>query len=347
MAVTAVSDRVADLGTHMVLSTRRRGMASSCHTPCVWCSAVHAEQPLLSAAPVPGASALGAWSLDIDDGTGVRVARSSFHGHLKFSWDLFRGFRSCRVLTYSIDLMTVRRLVAELGVDDLECVIGTVATINRVEKVLAVQQAAMQQAVVLVDELSKTECDVVEALSCGRLAFWVVRDQVSHSKLYLLEGGTNPARRIIMGSANFSEQAFRGWQHETLAMYDDDDCGVGLLQRPLSRGPRQSLPADRPSNLLLGRTQPVEVEESACDLSGDLASIVLVGDDASRRWKTRRTRSAASGQDDLRNQIGHASASGAPRRPDPEPGPQDPHPSRPAETSPETPPNRPLSRSQR
>ena len=27
-----------------------------------------------------------------------------------------------------------------------------------------------------------------------------------------------------MGSANFSEQAFRGWQHETLAMYDDDDA---------------------------------------------------------------------------------------------------------------------------
>ena len=37
------------------------------------------------------------------------MARSSFHGDLKFSWDLFRGFRSCRVLTYSIDLATVRR----------------------------------------------------------------------------------------------------------------------------------------------------------------------------------------------------------------------------------------------
>ena len=58
----------------------------------------------------------------------------------------------------------------------------------------------MQHASVLVEELSKTHCDVVEALTSGRLAFWVLRDQVSHSKLYLLEGGTVPERRIIMGS---------------------------------------------------------------------------------------------------------------------------------------------------
>lgn len=81
---------------------------------------MHAEQPLLSAALAPGASAAGSWSLDIDDGTGVRVARSSSHGDLKFRWNLFRGFRSCRILSYLIDLTTVRRLVAELGVDALE-----------------------------------------------------------------------------------------------------------------------------------------------------------------------------------------------------------------------------------
>lgn len=243
---------------------------------------------------------MGSWSLDIDDGTGVRVARSSFHGDLKFSWDLFRGFRSCRILTYSIDLTTVRRLVAELGVDDLECVIGTVATINRVEKVLAVQQAAMQQAVVLVDELSKTECDVVEALSCGRLAFWVVRDQVSHSKLYLLEGGTNPERRIIMGSANFSEQAFKGWQHETLAMYDDDaeawDYYSARYHEVRDKASQQIDP-----QLLLGRARPVEVEETPV-LRGDLPSIVLVGDGSpSPEDATDAIRRAAK---TIRNQIG-------------------------------------------
>ena len=245
-------------------------------------------------------AASGSWSLDLDDGTGVRVARSSFHGDLKFSWDLFRGFRSCRVLTYSIDLATVRRLVAHLGVSELECVIGTVATIDRVEKVLAVQQAAMQHASVLVEELSKTDCDVVEALSSGRLAFWVLRDQVSHSKLYLLEGGTVPERRILMGSANFSEQAFRGWQHETLAMYDDDEAAWDFYSARY-REVRDKASQQIDPQLLLGRTQPVAIEETPV-LSGDRPSIVLVGDDSpATEDATDAIRRKARA---LRNQIG-------------------------------------------
>ena len=232
------------------------------------------DQSLLTASAAQG-SAERPWSLSLDDGTGVRVARSSFHGDLKFSWDLFCGFRSCRVLTYSIDLATVRRLVAELGVAEVECVIGTVATIDRVEKVIAVQQAAMQHASVLVDELSKTDCDVIEALTSGQLAFWVLQNQVSHSKLYLLDGGTTPERRIIMGSANFSEQAFRGWQHETLAMYDDDDAAWDYYNARY-REVRDKASQQIDPKLLLGRTQPVEVEETPV-LTGDRPSIVLVG----------------------------------------------------------------------
>ena len=254
-------------------------MPLCCHTVWVWCEFVqNSNRPLLSAPAEVQTSAGEPWSLGLDDGTGVRVARSSFRGDLKFSWDLFRGFRSCRVLTYSIDLATVRRLVAELGVSELECVIGTVATIDRVEKVLAVQQAAMQHASVLVEELSNADCDVVEALSSGRLAFWVLRDQVSHSKLYLLEGGTTPGRRIIMGSANFSEQAFRGWQHETLAMYDDDEAAWDFYSARY-REVRDKASQQIGPEMLLGRTQPVKIEETPV-LSGDRPSIVLVGDDA-------------------------------------------------------------------
>lgn len=262
---------------------------------------MHVEHPLRTgASPTKEPSLGGSWSLGLDDGTGVRVARSSFHGDLKFSWDLFRGFRSCRVLTYSIDSATVRRLVTDLGVTEVECVIGTVATIDRVEKVLAVQQAAMQHAAVLVEELSKTDCDVVEALSSGRLAFWVLRDQVSHSKLYLLEGGTAPERRIIMGSANFSEQAFRGWQHETLAMYDDDDAAWEYYSARY-REVRDKASQQIDPQLLLGRSQPVEVEETPV-LAGDWPSIVLVGDDAPAvEDATDAIRRKAKS---LRNQIG-------------------------------------------
>ena len=195
--------------------------------------------------------------------------------------------------------------MADLGVSEVECVIGTVATIDRVEKVLAVQQAAMQHASVLVEELSKTDCDVIEALSSGQLAFWVLRDQVSHSKLYLLEGGTVPERRIIMGSANFSEQAFRGWQHETLAMYDDDDAAWDYYSARY-REVRDKASQHIDPHLLLGRTQPVQVDEAPV-LTGDRPSIVLVGDDSpsvdspSVEDATDSIRKTAK---TLRNQIG-------------------------------------------
>lgn len=271
-----------------------------CHRSWVWCEAVQVDRSRVRVPSGEQVAAAGPWSLDLDDGTGVRVARSSFHGDLQSSWDLFRGFGSCRVLTYSIDLATVRRLVADLGVSELECVIGTVATIDRVEKVLAVQQAAMQHASVLVEELSNADCDVVEALSSGRLAFWVLRDQVSHSKLYLLEGGTTPERRIIMGSANFSEQAFRGWQHETLAMYDDDEAAWDFYSARY-REVRDRASQKIDPQLLLGRTQPVEVQETPV-LSGDRPSIVLVGDDSpSTEDATDAIRRTAK---TLRNQIG-------------------------------------------
>ena len=203
------------------------------------------------------------------------------------------------MLTYSIDLTTVRRLIGDLGVSKVECVIGTLATINRVEKVLAVQQAAMQDASVLVEELSRTQYDVVEALASRQLAFWVLQGQVSHSKLYLLDGGTGPERRIIMGSANFSEQAFKGWQHETLAMYDDDEAAWDFYSARW-REVRDQASQQIDPELLHGRTRPVEIQETPV-LSDRRASVVLVSDgvapiedatDAIRR--TART---------LRNQI--------------------------------------------
>lgn len=225
------------------------------------------------AAEVSGA---GLPSLDLDDGSGVRVAHSSFHGHRKFSWDLFRGFESCRVLTYSIDLRTVRRLFADLGVAKIECVIGTLATIDRIEKVLAAQQAAISSAAVIVTELCNAGGDVVAELASGRLAFRVLKDQVSHTKLYLLAGGTQPATRVIIGSANFSEQAFSGRQHETLAMYDDDSAAWAFYQS-MYREVRDMASQEIDPALLTARDRPVDIQDAPL-LADDSPSVLIVGD---------------------------------------------------------------------
>ena len=65
--------------------------------------------------------------------------------------------------------------------------------------------------------------EFIERIHSGRAQFYVVKDNIAHSKLYLLEAGDPPRRRVIVGSANLSERAFSGKQAETLLVFDDDD----------------------------------------------------------------------------------------------------------------------------
>ena len=66
----------------------------------------------------------------------------------------------------------------------------------------------------------------------------MVRENVAHSKLYLLEGGEPPRRRVITGSANLSERAFAGKQPETLLVFDDDDGAWDHYSREYDAGSR-------------------------------------------------------------------------------------------------------------
>lgn len=221
----------------------------------------------------------GQQCLGVDDGVGVRVVRSTFGGHQQFSWELFGGFESCRVLTYSIDLRAVMRLFDPIGIPEVECVVGTQATISGLETVLAAQQAVVEAARdVVVAGLPKSGRDAVAAIAAGDLAFWVLKDGVAHSKIYLLDGGTRPERRVIVGSANLSEQAFSGRQHEELVMYDDDaDAWAYYEARYCYVRDRSSQRID--PGLLTRAERPIKIEDAPLLSADDDAVVVLAGAD--------------------------------------------------------------------
>ena len=56
----------------------------------------------------------------------------------------------------------------------------------------------------------------------GQARFRVLREQIAHAKLYLLENTESGRTRALIGSANLSETAFGGRQSETLVCFDDD-----------------------------------------------------------------------------------------------------------------------------
>ncbi|HEU0021396.1 MAG TPA: hypothetical protein VFR55_06970 [Dehalococcoidia bacterium] len=49
--------------------------------------------------------------LRLDDGTGLRVVSARFLDEQKFDWDLFDGYDSLRVLTYSASINAIVRML--------------------------------------------------------------------------------------------------------------------------------------------------------------------------------------------------------------------------------------------
>ena len=160
--------------------------------------------------------------------TRLHVAKASFDHVEPFSLDLFRGFSSLRALTYSVSIPMITRLMQEIGFDELEVVFGHGGLINRtVEDVLSFQYAiddAQNAALVSgLDDAKRRQ--LFDSVAAGETRFYVVKDAaIAHAKIYLLENANTDRRRVIVGSANLSEQALSGKQAETLLAFDDDDA---------------------------------------------------------------------------------------------------------------------------
>ena len=161
--------------------------------------------------------------LGLDDGTGLRVVSAKFLKEQKFDWDVFDGYDSLRVLTYSASINAIVRMLDEFSFTKFECIFGYEGTLRDIKEILAFQKVVvgdMRAAIMgLKDE---RHIHVLRKVHDGLASFRVLRKHIAHAKLYLL---SNPdgRTRVIVGSANLSERAFSGNQPETLVKFDDDE----------------------------------------------------------------------------------------------------------------------------
>ena len=157
----------------------------------------------------------------------LQVVRASFQESVPFDWNLLQEFDSLRVLTYTASLRTVVRILAH-DYKDFECIFGCERVLGQVRDVVGLQhhvQTETQSAIIALP--NKNHKPVLEAITAGRARFRVVNGNIAHTKLYLLEsaeGVHGVHRRVLMGSANLSEQALGGGQHEALTLFEDDDA---------------------------------------------------------------------------------------------------------------------------
>ena len=176
--------------------------------------------------PSPGANGASdnQSAFELDDGTGLRVVRASFAGERKFSWELFEGYDSLRVLTYSASTNAIVRMLDNYSFETFECVFGYEGTLREIRSILAFQKVVVGDTRAAIMGLKdERHIRILEKVHAGQAHFRVLRKSIAHAKLYLLSG-RDGRRRVVIGSANLSEQAFSGNQPETLVAFDNDEA---------------------------------------------------------------------------------------------------------------------------
>ncbi len=159
----------------------------------------------------------------LDDGTGLRVAKARFLDEHKFDWSLFEGYDSLRVLTYSASVKAIVRMLDTYSFETFECVFGYEGVLKEFNSILAFQNIVTGDTRSAIMGLKdERHLRILEKVRDGRAYFRVLRRAVAHSKLYLLSSADGRTR-VVVGSANLSEQAFSGRQSETLVAFDDDE----------------------------------------------------------------------------------------------------------------------------
>ena len=100
-----------------------------------------------------------------------------------------------QALTYSASTPMIFRMLERHGFRRFECVFGYEPGLGRFAEVIAYQQVLVTQlreaVLKLKDERQRA---ILEKIHAGEAEFYVVRENVAHSKLYLLEGGEAPRR---------------------------------------------------------------------------------------------------------------------------------------------------------
>ena len=154
---------------------------------------------------------------------GLQLVLAKFESVEAFDLSVFDGFDEIRILTYSTSTPMIVRMLGEYSFQHFECVFGSEAVLGDVAKIIASQQLLINQVrTCALDLEDKHQRIIFEHIHSGKAEFYVVKDNVAHSKIYLLNTTNQEHIRVIVGSANFSERALGGQQAEALVMFDDD-----------------------------------------------------------------------------------------------------------------------------
>lgn len=181
------------------------------------------------------------------------VVKMTYLGAECLSWqELFEGFDGLKAITFSSGIAFIHQLLQKF--QRAEIIFGC-------EEVMAGNlQDVMAYQSKLIDRLraheSTAERTLISRIEEKTLKLFVARQVLSHEKLYLLSANDG-RKRVVMGSANMSFNAFSGRQRENICYLDDpaaydwySEVFDGLKEKSVDEITRQGfLLADADENL--------------------------------------------------------------------------------------------------
>lgn len=146
------------------------------------------------------------------------VVKFDYLGAESLSWqELFAGYDHLHAITFSSGINFVYRLLSLFKTADV--IFGCEGVLSySLHEIMAYQNKLIE---CMRTTQAKAKINLLEQIESGCVHFAVARGQLSHEKIYLLSSDDG-RKRVIMGSANMSYNAFSGIQRENISYTDSE-----------------------------------------------------------------------------------------------------------------------------
>lgn len=155
-----------------------------------------------------------------ENGNKIDVVKMEYIRAETTNWkELFRGFDKLYAITFSSGVNFVYRLLDMFEYSEIIFGCENVISYNMSE-IIAYQNNLIEK---MREKASESKLNLLDKIDSGKAKFYVARKQLSHEKIYLLEA-VDGRKRVIMGSANMSYNAFGGKQRENICYIDGEQA---------------------------------------------------------------------------------------------------------------------------
>jgi len=146
------------------------------------------------------------------------VAKLEFIKGETLTWEeLFAGFDTIYAITYSSGINFICKLLELFN--SAEIIFGCEQVMSySLSEVMAYQTKLIERI-----RLTNSKDFLISRIKDETLRLLVTRKMLSHEKIYLLSSSSGK-KRVVMGSANMSYQAFSGFQRENISYIDGEEA---------------------------------------------------------------------------------------------------------------------------